>query len=114
MSSSFLFVLCCLQVRGLIEESWLLVFNTKFTVNSSKDALYLTECKHATEERITCIIAFRLVTKHSHAMIDTHGQVGILFLKDAAEFNDVGTSTQVACLGEVAIGVRSECVVQTS
>ena len=37
-------------------------------------------------------------------MIDAHGQVGILFLKDAAEFNDVSTSTQMACLGEVAIG----------
>ena len=37
-------------------------------------------------------------------MIHTHGQLGILFLEDAAELDEVGTTTQVTGLSEVAIG----------
>ena len=39
-----------------------------------------------------------------HTVIHAHGQFGVLFLKDAAELDEVGTTTQMAGLGEVAIG----------
>ena len=36
-------------------------------------------------------------------MIHTHWQVWILLLEDTSQFDDVGTSAQVACFGEVAV-----------
>ena len=39
-----------------------------------------------------------------HTVVHTHGQLWILLLEDATQFDEVGTSAQVAGLGEVAIG----------
>ena len=39
-----------------------------------------------------------------HAVIHAHRQFGILLLEDTAELDEVSTTTQMAGLGEVAIG----------
>lgn len=44
-----------------------------------------------------------LLVGERHAMVDTHRQLWVLLLEDTAQLDEVGTSTQVTCLCEVAI-----------
>jgi hypothetical protein len=89
----------------------LFVFNTKLTVYGSQDTLYLTECEHTAEQRVTCIVAMtalihdaaRLVGK-GHTVVYAHGQLWILLFEDSAELNQVGTTAQVRGFSKVAIG----------
>ena len=55
--------------------------------------MHLSEGKHTSEERVAGIISFRLIAQHRHTMIDTHRQVGILFLEDASQFNNIRATT---------------------
>ena len=96
---------------GLIEEAGLLVGDAKFTIDSGKDAFDLTEGEHAAEESVAGIVAMaRLVEDAArligerHAMIDAHRETGVLLLEDAGKLDEVGTTAQVAGLGEVAVG----------
>ena len=66
--------------------------------------MHLSEGEHAAEEGIAGIVAAALVAKHRHAMVNTHGERRVLLLEDARQLDDVGTSAQVGCLGEVAVG----------
>ena len=94
-----------------IEEAGLLVWDAKLTIDGGKDAFDLTEGEHTAEEGVAGIVAMaRLVEDAArligerHAMIDAHRQTGILLLEDAGKLNEVGTTAQVAGLGEVAVG----------
>ena len=94
-----------------IEEAGLLVGDAKLTIDGGKDAFDLTEGEHAAEEGVAGIVAMaRLVEDAArligerHAMIDAHRQTGILLLEDAGKLDEVGTTAQVAGLGEVTIG----------
>ena len=94
-----------------IEEAGLLVGDAKLTIDGGKDAFDLTEGEHAAEEGVAGIVAMarliedaaRLIGER-HAMIDTHRETGILLLEDAGKLDEVGTTAQVAGLGEVAVG----------
>ena len=94
-----------------IEEAGLLVGDAKLTIDGGKDAFDLTEGEHTAEESIAGIVAMarliedaaRLIGER-HAMIDTHRETGVLLLEDAGKLDEVGTTAQVAGLGEVAVG----------
>ena len=95
----------------LVEEAGLLVLDAQFAVNGGKDTLYLAEGEHTAEEGIAGVVAVgRLVEDatglvgEGHAVIHTHRQLWVLLLEDAAEFNKVSASAEVACFCEVAIG----------
>ena len=87
------------------------VGDAELAVDGCQDTLYLTECEHTSKQCVTCIVtvrrlvhdAARLVGK-GHTVIYAHRQLGVLFLKDTAELNQVGTSAEVRSLCEVAIG----------
>jgi hypothetical protein len=89
----------------------LFVFYSKFTVNGGEDALYLSEGEHTSQQGVAGIVAVarlvedtaRLVGKR-HTVVNTHGQLWILLLEDTAKLDEVGTSAQMAGLGEVAVG----------
>ena len=94
-----------------IEEAGLLVGDAKLTIDGGKDAFDLTEGEHAAEESVAGIVAMaRLVEDAAgligerHTMIDTHRQTRVLLLEDAGKLDEVGTTAQVAGLGEVAVG----------
>ena len=100
-----------LEFNVLVEEAGLFVGNAQLAVDGGDDALDLAHGEHASEQGVAGIMAVtrlvhdatRLIGK-GHTVVDAHRQVGILFLEDTAEFDDVGTSTQMAGLGKVAIG----------
>ena len=86
----------------LIEESGLFVFDAEFAVDGGEDALNLSEGEHTAQEGITGIMAVgRLVEDaarlvgEGHAVIDTHRQLRILLLEDAAELDEVCTTAEV-------------------
>ena len=94
-----------------VEEAGLFVGDAELAVDGGEDALHLSESEHAAEEGIAGVVAMaRLVHDASrligegHAVVDTHGKVGVLLLEDAAQLNQVGTSTQMTSFCEVAIG----------
>ena len=95
----------------LIKESGLFVFEAELAVDGGEDALYLSEGEHTAQEGLTGIMAVgrlvedatRLVGK-SHTMIDTHGQLRILFLEDTAELDEVCATAKVRGFREVAVG----------
>ena len=39
-----------------------------------------------------------------HTMVNTHRELWVLLLEDAGELDKVGTTAQMRCFGEVAIG----------
>ena len=89
----------------------MLIFNTEFAVNSSQNALHLSEGEHTSQQRVAGIVAVtRLIhdaaglVGEGHTVVNAHGQAGILFFKDTAQFDDIGTSSQVAGFREVAVG----------
>ena len=38
-----------------------------------------------------------------HAVVNTHGELWVLLLEDAGELDEVGTTAQMRCFGEVAV-----------
>ena len=87
------------------------MFYSKFTIDGGEDALYLSEGEHSAQKGVAGIVAVarlihdttRLVGE-GHTMVYAHRQSGIFLLEDTAEFDEVGTSAQMAGLGEVAVG----------
>ena len=82
---------------GLVVEAGLLVLYAQFAIHSGEDTLYLSHCKHTSEERIASIMsvvaliedAARLVCE-CHAMIHTHRETsaGIAFAFHLCLFED--------------------------
>ena len=96
---------------ALVKESRLFVFDAEFAVDGGEDALHLSEGEHTAQKRVACIMAVaRLVEDaarlvgEGHAVVDAHRQAGILLLEDAGQFDEVGAASQMAGLGEVAVG----------
>ena len=103
--------MCIAKLRPLVEKSWLLVFDSQFTIHSGKDTLHLTQCKHTTQQGVAGIVAVARFVHDStwfvgkcHTVVDTHRQLWIFLLENPTQFNEVGTTIQVTGLREVAIG----------
>ena len=105
--------------RRSVEETRLLVLDAEFAVNGRHDALDLTHGEHTAKEGVTRVVAMcRLVEDtawlvgEGHAVVNAHWQtttavaLALLLglLEDAAELDEVATTAQVRCLGEVAVG----------
>ena len=102
--------------RGrLIEEPRLMILYAELLVDSGNDALYLSQSEHSSEEGVSGIVSLALIAEHCHTVIHTHRQqccfcialgrqACLLFLLEyLSQLNDVCSSSQVACLGEVAV-----------
>ena len=53
----------------LFKKSRLLVFYAEFTVYGGKYSLHLTQCEHASEERISGIVVALFVAEHRHSVV---------------------------------------------
>ena len=87
-----------------VEEAGLMEGDAQLTVDGGENAFHLTQRKHTAQEGVAGIVAAVLITQHRHAMVYTHGQMGVGLLKDTCQLNQVGTSAEMGGFGEVAVG----------
>ena len=90
------------MITLLVEESGLFVGDSEFAIDGGEDALYLSEGEHTAKESITSVVAMTALIHDTarsvgegHTMVYTHGQSWILLLEDAAELDEVSTSSEV-------------------
>lgn len=100
-----------LVVNGLsIVESWLLVLDAEFAIDSCDDALYLAHCEHTSEQGVARVVSVvRLIEYASwligecHTVVYSHWQsasaialaVLLCLFEDAAQLDEVATASEV-------------------